>query len=48
MKERLWVAMALDHPLVNLGTTVRLEELGGQTFMTLGLLLLRPRGLALP
>lgn len=36
VKERLWVAMALDHPLVNLGTTVRLEELGGQTFMTLG------------
>ena len=36
VKERLWVTIALDHPLVNLGTTVRLEELGGQTFMTLG------------
>ena len=36
VKERLWVAMALDHLLVNLGTTVRLEELSGQTFVTLG------------
>ena len=28
--------MTKDHPLLNLGATVRLEELSGQTFMTLG------------
>ena len=36
VKEKLWVAMALDHPLVELGKAVRLKELGGHTFMTLG------------
>jgi LysR family hydrogen peroxide-inducible transcriptional activator len=36
VKEKLWVAMALDHPLVELGKTVRLKELSGHTFMTLG------------
>ena len=36
VKEKLWVAMALDHPLVKLGKTVELDDLNGQAFMTLG------------
>lgn len=36
VKEKLWVAMALDHPLVKLGKTVELDDLNGQTFMALG------------
>ncbi|SHG61106.1 hydrogen peroxide-inducible genes activator [Cognatishimia maritima] len=34
--ERLWAAMAQDHPLADLPATLSLADLAGQTFLTLG------------
>lgn len=35
-EERLWVAVALDHPLADKTEPLQLRELRGQTFLTLG------------